>query len=118
MLTQLMNAFERAVYGPDTFLAHARATRALLKFCVDHHHHPAAIADIRAVLAALERGERSNAVASFRRVHQGKDGFGDWLPPADQSADAAEYDWAVFEALFERWHRLMSALEKPTHLSR
>ncbi len=110
MLRKLMTSMEGAAYGSRSFLPHARATRALLKFCDDHGNTVAAVQDLRACLTALEAGERSNAVAAFRRVPLGKDGFGDWFPPSISPAETGDYSWAVFEALVERWHRLMSSL--------
>jgi hypothetical protein len=112
MLRKMMTSLERAAYGTDSFLPHKRATRALLKFCDDHGNAVAAVQDIRACLAALETGERSNAIAAFKRVPMGKDGFGDWWPPAIGPTETEEYSWAVFEGLVERWYRLMSSLEK------
>ena len=112
MFRKLMTSIERRVYGPDFFLTHARATRALLKFCDDHGSDVAAVKDVRMCLVALELGEKSNAVAAFQRVPMSKDGFGDWFPPAVGPIETGEYSWAVFEALVERWHRLLSSLAK------
>lgn len=95
----------------NQFIPHRRATRALLKFCDDHGNTLAAVRDIRECLTALDAGDRSNAIAAFKRVPMGKEGFGDWWPPV-KGAETEEYSWAVFEALVERWHRLMSSLEK------
>jgi hypothetical protein len=106
----VMTSIERRVYGPDAFVGEARATRALLKFCADHESTHPAIGDIRACLAALEAGEKSNAVAAYNRVPLGKDGFGDWWPPSMSPQEGDEYAWAVFEALGERWYRLMDRL--------
>ena len=102
---------ERHTYGPDHFLAEQRITRALLKFCVDHGSTTPAIENVRACLAALEIGERSNAVEAFKRVRMGPDGFNDWFPPAVEPSETGEHAWAVFEALVERWIRLMMLLE-------
>ena len=113
-----MTAIERFAYGSTGFLPHARATRALLKFCDDHGNTVAAIQDLRACLKALEAGERSNAVAAFRRVTIGPHGFADWFPPAVGPIETEEYSWAVFEALVERWHRLMSLLAESRSVRR
>jgi hypothetical protein len=112
MLRKMMTSLERVAYGSDSFLPHRQATRALLKFCDDRGNAVGAVQDVRASLAALEAGERSNAIAAFKRVPMGKDGFGDWWPAAAGAMETEEYSWAVFEALFERWCRLMSSLEK------
>jgi hypothetical protein len=110
MFRSLLTSIERRVYGPSAFLAEARATRALLKFCSDHQGTHPALGDIRSSLAALESGEKSNAVAAFKLVPLGKEGFGDWWPPSMSPQESEEYAWAVFEALVERWYRLMKAL--------
>lgn len=119
MVNRLLEAFrrlrdrvERRVYGPNTFTAERRATRALLKFCADHGCTHSALADIRASLGALEAGEKSNAVAAVKRIWMGKEGFGDWWPPAASPSETEEHAWAVFEALVERWYRLMMLLDK------
>jgi hypothetical protein len=110
MLTKFMSSIERLAYGPNSFLPHARATRALLKFCDDHGNTVNAVNDLRACLAALQAGERSRAIAAFKCVPVCKDGFSDWFPPAVSPMETEEYSWAVFEALVERWHRLMTSL--------
>ena len=101
---------EKRVYRPGAFVVEQRATRALLKFCADHGCTHSALADIRESLAALEVGEKSNAVTPVKRIHMGKEGCGDWWPPAASPAETEEYAWAVFEALVERWYRLMRLL--------
>ena len=105
-----MTSIERQVYGPDSFLPHARATGALLKFCDDHKSTDPSVQDVRSCLAALEAGEKTNAIASFRRVRMGKEGFNEWWPPAVLASETDEHVWAVFEALVERWCRLMASL--------
>ncbi|MCX5659126.1 MAG: hypothetical protein NTW19_05305 [Planctomycetota bacterium] len=105
-----MTFIERRVYGSNSFIEHQRATRALLKFCDDRGHKVHAVGEIRACLAALEAGEESNAVAAFGRVYMGKEGFNEWWPPAIPPSETKEYACAVFEALVERWSRMMSSL--------
>src|SRR5262245_60323516 len=78
----LIASMERRVYGADKFVLEARATRALIKFYSDHQDTRPALGDLRACLAALEVGEKSNAIAASSRVPLGKDGFGDWWPPS------------------------------------
>ena len=95
---------------PGNFLPHVRATRALLKFCEEHQNPDPAVSDVRECLVALEAGEKSKAIAAFQRVRMGKEGFGEWWPKPISPAETDEYAWAVFEALVERWHRLMTQL--------
>jgi hypothetical protein len=52
------------------------------------------------------------AVEAFKRIRTGKDGLGDWFPPVILPGETPEYALAVFEALVERWQRLMSSLAK------
>ena len=61
-------------------------------------------------MTALEAGERSNAIAAFKRIRMGKEGFAEWWPPAASPAEGEDYAWGVFEALVERRYRLMKAL--------
>jgi hypothetical protein len=110
VLRRLMNSIERRVFGPHAFLAHAQATKALLKFCVDHGSTHPDLANLRACLDALEAGEQSNAIDSHRRVPTGKETFRDWWPPAVAPSETEEYASAVFAALVERWDRLMDGL--------
>jgi hypothetical protein len=112
MFRDLMTSIERRAFGQNHFLSEARATRALLKFCEDHGYPDGdgVLQHLRACLAALSAGEKSNAGAAFKRIRMGKDGFGDWWPPAVFPMETEEYSWAVFEALVERWHRLMSLM--------
>ena len=109
-----MSRIEQVVYGSKGFLPHARATRALVKFCDDHGSKDSAVQDLRLCLSALEAGEKSNAIAAFKRVPICKDGFGDWFPPAIPPLETEDYSQAVFEALVERWHRLMKLLAENT----
>ena len=110
MLQKMMTSLERAAYGSNSFLPHKRATRALLKFCDDHQcsHHD--VSHVRACLAALEAGEKSNAIAAVKRIRIGKEGFHEWWPKPIPPLETDEYAWAVFEAVFERWHRLITQL--------
>jgi hypothetical protein len=113
MLHKMMTSLERFAYGCESFLEQRRATRALLKFCDDHGYNVAGVQDIRACLAALEAGERSTAVAAFKRVPIGGMGcFNDWWPPAIGPLETEEYASAVFDALVYEWHRRMTTLEK------
>ncbi len=104
-----LKSMEKHTRGLNSFIVEARAARALLKFCADHGNDSPAVKNLKQCLAALESGESSNAVAAFKRIPMGKDGFGDWWPPAVGPNETEEHAWAVFEALFERWRRLMSS---------
>src|SRR5688572_11115633 len=102
---------ERYTYGQTSLLlAQTQATRSLLKFCVDHGSTSSFVDDIRACLAALELGEKSNAIAAFNRVRMGPHGFDDWFPPAVAPSEDGEYAFVVFDSLVERWTRLMNLL--------
>src|SRR5438094_8292027 len=72
MLNRLMTSIEKKVYGQGAFPSHECATRSLLKFCMDHNSSDPALSNIRACLAALESGERSNAIQAYKRVSLGK----------------------------------------------
>jgi hypothetical protein len=114
MFQNAMKSIERKVFGSNHFVCEARATRALVGFCVDHGYPAGTIQDLGACLAALEAGERSNAVAAFKRVPMGKDGLCDWFPTPISPTETGDYTLGVFEALVERWYRLMSSMaERP-----
>ena len=103
---------------PSTVGTQTRATRAVLKFCVDHRYQgETTIETIRNCLRALETGDVPAAVANYRRIHFGPYGFGDWFPPAVFEHEDEQYVWAVFEALCERWWRLMELLCKGQRVS-
>lgn len=103
--------------NPSTMGTQIRATRAILKFCQDHPSEGIPVDRIRDCLLALEEGNARSAVDSFQRIHLGPHGFGDWFPPVAFEHENGEYVWAVFEALFERWHRLMQLLAKGQPIS-
>src|SRR2546423_12890857 len=105
-----MTSIEKRAYGRGAFPTHETATRALLKFCIDHNCEDPSLVHIRDCLSALETGERSNATESYKKVYLGKDGFGDWWPPVTAPSESEEYVTVVFNALVERWHRLMESL--------
>jgi hypothetical protein len=105
--------------SPDTFVTHARATRALLKFCVDHQRGPdtgTGIVAIQECLHALENGDVQAAVKHYRSIHFGPYGFDDWFPPVVFEHEDGEYVWTVFQGLCGNWARLMELLRKEYRL--
>jgi hypothetical protein len=63
---------------PSTVGAQTRATRAILKFCVDHRHSGQAYIDhIKDCLRALEGGEVQAAIKKYQQVYFGPHGFSD-----------------------------------------
>src|SRR5258708_2722670 len=110
MLEKLMTSIEKRVLGPGAFLTYQRATRALLKFCEEHNCDDPAMVHIRACLSALEASERRNAIEAYQNIRWDKEGFGDWWPPVVFPSENEEYVTDVFNALTERWHRLMEGL--------
>lgn len=89
------------------------ATRAILKFCLDHGDDRTVwIGHIRDCLQALESGDRQAAIESYRRISWRKDGFADWWPPVVFEHENEEYVTAVFMGLCETWSRLMELLCK------
>lgn len=85
-----------------------RASRALLKFCEEHHYDTSWLSNIRACIAALESNEIEKAWYQFLQVPIGGHGcFNDWFPPVVYEHETGEYAWEVFEALVYRWNVLM-----------
>jgi hypothetical protein len=107
MFENLITSIQKRVFGPGAFLTYEVATRALLKFCEEHQCDDPAWVHIRTCLAALQAGERTNAIKAYKMVKWGKDGFSDWWPPVVVQSETNEYVAEVFRALTERWHRLM-----------
>jgi hypothetical protein len=96
---------------PSTVRTQIQATRAILKFCVDHHDdRQVPIGHIRDCLNAIEGGKLRAAVDGYRRISWGPYGFSDWWPPVIFEHEDKEYVCEVFQALCERWHRLMELL--------
>ncbi len=90
-----------------------RATRALLKFCRDHQLPEGNLVHIQGCLDALQSQDIGAAMRHFKAVPLGGMGtFHDWLPPVVFAHEDPDYVWGVFEALTERWARLMVATYK------
>lgn len=95
----------------STLEVQVAATRALLKFCVDHRCDARAkINQLRQCLDAMEKGDVRAAVEKHKQLHFGPYGFDDWFPPVVFEHEDGGYVWEVFKALCERWSRLMSLL--------
>jgi hypothetical protein len=77
------------------------ATRALLKFCIDHNRAEGDdIESIRACLAALEEGKIKEALSHYQRVPLGgMMCFNDWWPRCVIESETPEYVATVFVAL-------------------
>lgn len=85
-----------------------RVTRALLKFCRDHRYPESGLSAIQACEAALSADDFSTAVKHFETVRLGGMGcFNDWFPPIVFEHEDIDYVWVLFDALLERWVRLM-----------
>lgn len=94
------------------------ASRALLKFCIDHQYGSRHLEDIRQCIAALEARDMGAAVKAFQAVPLGGNGcFNDWYPPVVFEHEDREYAATVFEALVSNWS-LMMGLSVPSALTR
>jgi len=84
------------------------AARSLLKFSREHGHASGALVPLAACVAALEHGDFRAAIREFERMSFGRMGcFDDWFPPVVYEHEDETYVQAVFEALVERFHRLL-----------
>lgn len=88
-----------------------RATLALLKFCEQHDCDGAYSNLLRECASLLEKNDITKAVETYKKIGLGPHGFADWFPPVVYSHEDGDYVWATFEALVERWARLMSLSE-------
>jgi hypothetical protein len=113
---QLASSIDKIIASPDNFIMKFRsvyvptieATRALLKFCQEHQG--VAANAVQLCLQALESGNYAESKKTFKAIHFGANGSFDWFPPVVFSNENAVYVQAVYDALVERWHRLMTLL--------
>lgn len=88
-----------------------RATRALLKFCREHHlceTDSAYVQHVERCLHFLEFGDLKQAVGHFQQVPLGGMGcFNDWLPPVVFPHENGDYVLAMFDALVSQWSHMM-----------
>ena len=82
-----------------------RATRAILKFSADHKGE--CTEHFAAILKSLESGDIQGAIEQFKSNRPGPYTWADWFPPVVFPHEDAEYVWEMFEAISERWCRLM-----------
>jgi hypothetical protein len=82
------------------------STRAVRKFLRDHDGVP--IPELDRVLVLLEADDFKAASNVFKTIHLGPHSIADWFPPAKFANEDPEYAQAVWNALIERWHRLMT----------
>lgn len=80
-------------------------TRAVRKFVQEHDG--AGVAFLDEILALLEADDFEGASRVFKAMSFGKMGFDDWFPPVKFSNEDPEYVQVVFDALVERWYRLV-----------
>jgi hypothetical protein len=84
------------------------ATKALLKFCRDHQCSEGRAVILQNCFDALKKHDIGEAMRHFKALPRGGMGtFDDWWPPVIFTHEDANYVNAVFEALTERWSRLM-----------
>jgi hypothetical protein len=79
-------------------------TRALAKFCSDHHSDETLFASI---LASLEADDFQAALRLLRANPPGPCTWADWFPPVVFEHEDPAYVGVLFHALTERWYRLM-----------
>ena len=83
------------------------ATRALVKFILDHGSQPDT--NLQACLASLEAGDINNALVHAKLVKpHGMGGISDWWPPVKFDNENPEYVATLLEALVNNWCRLIS----------
>jgi hypothetical protein len=108
---KVANYFERKVYGPGTFRAEAATLRTLIKFFDDHQAPVPAESPLRQCLSALDVGEKSRAIAAYKRIHRGgMGGIGDWFPPVVCGCETEQSVSITFGCLLGTWLRQMASL--------
>lgn len=95
------------------FLTQAQSTKALIVFCEKRDYGGSMLNSLRECLKALEDHDIREALKHYRAVPLGGMGcFNDWWPKAGCEHETNEYACAVFDALVERWSRLMRSSEE------
>lgn len=95
------------------FLTQIQSTKALILFCEKHDNNVSTVNSLRECLKALEARDIREATRHYRAVPLGGMGcFNDWWPKAGCEHETDEYACAVFDALVERWSRLMRLSEE------
>jgi hypothetical protein len=104
LLPQQIGIMEKTNYF--YFQKKISATRALLKFCVDHNRQSDGyVESVRSCLAALEQQDIDTALSHYKSIPLG-DGpmrFNDWWIPCVLESETPEYVATVFEALTDYW---------------
>ena len=84
------------------------ATNALVKFCEEHKYKDERMVYLKACQKALESEAINMAVEEYKKIPLGGNGcFNDWWPESVFEHETEQYVEAVFQALVERWSRLM-----------
>ncbi len=84
------------------------ATATLLKFCREHGYPAAGLSLVDACARALAVGDVPSAIHHFRAVPLGGMGcFNDWVPDTVYKHETRQSVCITFDALLERWSRLM-----------
>lgn len=92
---------------PDFIHDRLSATKALVKFLVDHKG--GVECDLQACLEALEHNDSDLAVRHARLVKPwGMGSLTDWCPPDVWPHETREYNSVVLKALVNEWCSLMS----------
>lgn len=95
------------------FLSQAQTTKALVVFCEKREYGGPRLDALRECLRALEARDIGEALKHYHAVSLGGMGcFNDWWPKAGCEHETDEYACAVFDALVERWSRLMKLSEE------
>jgi hypothetical protein len=89
-----------------------KATRALLKFCREHHHAPYWIKSLEECLAALEekKGEEARNIRE-RFARAGMGSYLDWYPDVVFPHEDYDYVEAVWHGLDGYWREMMRPFE-------
>jgi hypothetical protein len=86
-----------------------KATNALLKFCQEHNYKDPRMVHLEACKNALAEKKINMAIEEYKNIPLGGNGcFNDWWPEPVYKHETDEFAEAVFQALTERWSRLMS----------
>ena len=90
-----------------------KATKALLKFCREHHHTPFWIQSLEACVNALEQKKEQDVREIRSRFSRGGMGsYVDWYPEVVFPNEDADYVVAVWHGLDGYWREMMRPFEE------
>lgn len=88
-----------------------RATRALVKFCLDHRHTAFFVERLQTCLVALQNKDKEAVLDVLNLLSRaGMGSFMDWYPDVICEHEDAEYVETVWWALVSNWRQALARI--------